>query len=334
MHEKKLTIIVPTYNRSKSLNALLQLLRDDTLNLINEIAVLVSDNASTDDTSLIIERIQQNFPNLICHRQTENIGPDKNFLFCVNKINTRWFWIIGDDDLLERGAISKIFNLLIEHEPALLYLKNKPIKSNLEKSSSKDILDIKFSVLDSRNFCSEVNVFFTYISGMIIDKTRLNSALNNNSIDRFDGTYLVQLGWTLPLLTTPGPFILIKSQWIRSQMSDSSGYNTLEVFGVNFPSIANQCLGVESNLSKIIINKTKTEYYPSLIYQNRRSNNIKKIYDDLTWLKMKSVIGYGWQYWFLLAPLHKAPLPVSNIIFFVYKVFFYLYRAARKTLQN
>ena len=54
MHEKKLTIIVPTYNRSKSLNALLQLLRDDTLNLINEIAVLVSDNASTDDTLSLI----------------------------------------------------------------------------------------------------------------------------------------------------------------------------------------------------------------------------------------------------------------------------------------
>src|SRR5215469_3678455 len=76
-----LTLAVPTYNRVIFLRQFLDSLRDQ-LRSISEVEVIVSDNASTDETPEIMKEELQRGTPLTYIRNPENIGPDANFLQC------------------------------------------------------------------------------------------------------------------------------------------------------------------------------------------------------------------------------------------------------------
>src|ERR1700761_1591163 len=103
-----LTIVVPTYNRRDNLALLLRALQPELAPLRESVAVLVSDNASTDGTQALTQEMQAQWPELVVQRHPANLGPDGNFASCVARVDTRYFWIIGDDDLPKRGVVAKL----------------------------------------------------------------------------------------------------------------------------------------------------------------------------------------------------------------------------------
>lgn len=101
----KLSLCIPTYNRSEYLSALLDsiLAQKDP-----DIEVVISDNASTDNTAEVVESYKAKFSSLVYVRQPENIGMDRNFLAIVENATGDYAWMIGDDDCLEPGAIASV----------------------------------------------------------------------------------------------------------------------------------------------------------------------------------------------------------------------------------
>lgn len=101
MHQAgRVTIAVPTRNRSQFvigavLSALAQTYRD--------VEVVVSDNASSDDTVAKLEQIKD--PRLVLVRQKENIGLVGNFNSCLENASGEFFLLLSDDDLLHPNAI-------------------------------------------------------------------------------------------------------------------------------------------------------------------------------------------------------------------------------------
>jgi len=90
-----LSICIPTYNRSKLLAELL-----DSIILQNEpgIEVVVSDDASPDDTADVVAFYTGKLPNLKYIRQDKNIGLDRNFRAVVEAASGDYVWLMGDDD--------------------------------------------------------------------------------------------------------------------------------------------------------------------------------------------------------------------------------------------
>lgn len=117
-----LSILIPTYNRGPKLIRLLRAFEADLLRcgLSDRVEVIVSDNASTDETARLISEFRSSSMNVTFIRQTENIGAEENFLFLYRKAASEHVWFFSDDDLPLPGAATKILDCLSRHAPDIL----------------------------------------------------------------------------------------------------------------------------------------------------------------------------------------------------------------------
>lgn len=114
----RLSLLIPTYNRSKDLERNLKLLESFISKLPNQedVCIIVSDNASMDDTFSIVTSIQKESSiKLEYVRQEENIGYCKNVCFLLSKATTDWVMLLGDDDYLEPWYIEECLKQIDEH---------------------------------------------------------------------------------------------------------------------------------------------------------------------------------------------------------------------------
>ena len=104
---RPLTIAIPTYNRAgkveRLLDELTRQIRQD--NLQEEIEVLVSDNASTDNTEELTARYQGTDVVVGYIRQPTNLGFDGNLLSLYRRAKTRHIWWMGSDDFPVAGMM-------------------------------------------------------------------------------------------------------------------------------------------------------------------------------------------------------------------------------------
>lgn len=105
----KLSICIPTYNRAAFLGeALDSVIRQAT----DEVEIVVSDNASTDNTAALVHEYQARFPRIRYHKNSENLGFDRNILKVVELAEGEYCWLLGSDDALAEGAIVAMLPLL------------------------------------------------------------------------------------------------------------------------------------------------------------------------------------------------------------------------------
>jgi len=115
-----LTIGIPTYNRGRSLQKMLDCLSKQILSYEKNIEVLISDNCSTDITSEVISDwvACQCSDLLVKHvRQIENIGVSRNLVSLLYESTSDYFIFLGDDDKLDSDGFSKLISLLTEKRP-------------------------------------------------------------------------------------------------------------------------------------------------------------------------------------------------------------------------
>lgn len=113
-----LSICIPTFNRSALLKQTLESIlqqNDERLHIV------VSDNASTDDTKAMVEAFQVDNPRLVYSCAVENQGPDRNYLRAVELARTDYCWLFGSDDQVAPNAVRHVFDL-IEASGANIYL--------------------------------------------------------------------------------------------------------------------------------------------------------------------------------------------------------------------
>jgi len=112
-------ICIPTYNRADKLQRLLRALAEQN---DERYRVIVIDNASTDATREVVTAAASMWPagRMITHRNRINVGGNANILRCLEKAESEWAWIIGDDDIPEPGALARVAMALAENPQAIL----------------------------------------------------------------------------------------------------------------------------------------------------------------------------------------------------------------------
>lgn len=115
-----LTIAIPTWNRSEYLKKNL----DQAILQIEQLApgkveLLVSDNASDDETENCCRTYQARYSFFTYHRQEYNKGANANFQTVLSLARGEYVWLMGDDDLLAENILEKIIHDLNEHKPAV-----------------------------------------------------------------------------------------------------------------------------------------------------------------------------------------------------------------------
>jgi len=97
------TIAIPTYNRAALVR---QALRSAITQNYEHIEVIISDNASIDDTPEVIAEFTDT--RIVALRQTSNIGLIENWNACLRVATGTYFILLSDDDLLLPTAIDAL----------------------------------------------------------------------------------------------------------------------------------------------------------------------------------------------------------------------------------
>jgi glycosyltransferase involved in cell wall biosynthesis len=136
-----LTIAVPTYNRKRWLSLTLPEIIEQAREVPpGDIEVVVSDNCSSDGTWEYLQELASKVCFLKIHRNETNIGAEANFYLLPTLASGRYLHMIGDDDLLISGALSRIRSALRD-EPDYVVINFDLYNSTLDKCARKNQLN-------------------------------------------------------------------------------------------------------------------------------------------------------------------------------------------------
>jgi glycosyltransferase involved in cell wall biosynthesis len=152
-----LSICVSTFNRAHWLQHSIPHLLESTKKYGTLIEVLVVDNASSDDSSRLLNELKSNYNfNLIIN--PINVGMLGNLAVTAKAASGEFTWILGDDDFIDPDAIESILKIIWNH-PAINMIYANYSHINFEPDEFRDYLDLrKNSVLiepDSASFYVE-----------------------------------------------------------------------------------------------------------------------------------------------------------------------------------
>jgi abequosyltransferase len=106
----KLSIAIPTYNRSEILRENLLLIFADLKRY--GIPVYISDDSTNDNTRTMVEELAKEYPHLFYVKNTPSLGHDLNCLKTLSMPSTEYVWYLNDSAIIVPEALAKILEVL------------------------------------------------------------------------------------------------------------------------------------------------------------------------------------------------------------------------------
>lgn len=105
----RLSICIGTFNRARFIGATIEnIIAQST----SDCEIVVSDNASTDNTEEVVCAYSRCSTQLRYFRQDTNKGLDSNYDHAVSLARGEYCWLMSDDDLLKPGAVARVLKAL------------------------------------------------------------------------------------------------------------------------------------------------------------------------------------------------------------------------------
>jgi abequosyltransferase len=170
-----LSICIPTFNRERFLKECLDSLENTW---ISDIEIVISDNASTDETIALVEDYERRLP-LRWQRHPTNLGSDRNFAAVVSMARGRYCWLLGSDDCVTPGALGKVIDQLRLHDPDILHfgyvqadITMHPLSKAAPTASGTPISMTTVELSKYLSTLPNVSLLFAFISSFIFRRER------------------------------------------------------------------------------------------------------------------------------------------------------------------
>jgi len=296
-----LTIAIPTYNRMKFLERLLASLAEQGP-FDSEIELIVSDNASPDETSEVVDRFKSSGLTIRYLRNESNIGPDANILQCYEVANGKYVWIFGDDDFIRPGGIATVLSHLRDDEYDLVHVATVPFTGS--PLPSIEIGTLGFAAFDRADLLARrVNVNFTFLSANIVNKERISS-VPHAPFSELIGTFLIQMGWICAALDLHRRSLWIRDRIVAGFPDNSGGYRVCQIFGSNLKRITDERIQ-SIRIRRAIQNGALQRFFPPfLLAQKAGVGNFVREDPHKT---LAPVFGDNFRYWFFDFPINRMP---------------------------
>ena len=207
--ENILTIAIPTYNGAGTLQATLD---NVVVQLQPGVDILISDNASTDETAEIVRKYQAAYPQIHYRCNEQNLGADRNFDLAIRQASGKFVWLFSDDDLMEPGAIKCVLDVLKRyHDLGTIFVNYAvylPDNKCLDPRASAIEEDQYFR--DGEMFLCAVTIGPIFCSSNIVRRSLWGSA----DIARFMGSNWVHYGVITSLIRNT-PAYCIANPYVR-----------------------------------------------------------------------------------------------------------------------
>ena len=309
-----LTIAIPTFNRSGDLGTLLRVLLPQ-LDGSALIELLVSDNASTDDTEVLVRGFIAQGAPIRYLRQAENIGSDRNFVECFEQSQGTFFWLCGDDDVICPGALTKLLPHLDPHGTDLVYVASYSFTQDYAAERVEDPLGRRFQTFeDAREFARVVNIMFTFISGLVVNRDRMVELFGPKTANLLTPN-LVQLNWSLPLLLKHRRSVVLWDRALAGRVGNAGGYDIGKVFGAGLRESLARLLPERKDLQEAILNPTLRRWLPSVLYGMRQAKNAR-IGLATAQADFAQAYGSNPRFWMFAYPVMRLPLAAARLWLF------------------
>lgn len=240
------SICIPTYNRSIYLEKTLAAITCQKPFLDKRVEVVVSDNASTDDTFALMSKLEKEYEQLHYHRNEENIR-DENFPLVLSLAKGRLRCLCNDTLVYKAGHLEDLCQLVtrFSEEKPVLFFANGNLKK-LEKGEKQHA--------DMDSAMQDISYWLTWLGGFSIwaeDCEEIEKDTRNCEL------LLWQVGKTLALMKAKQRIIVSNKPFGRIQPIPNKdlSYGIYKVFYENFfallmPYVKENMLGL-TTLGKI-----------------------------------------------------------------------------------
>ncbi|MDO4935182.1 MAG: glycosyltransferase family 2 protein [Phascolarctobacterium sp.] len=314
---KLLSICIPTYNRAKFLQENLKYLLPQVQENDDAVELIISNNASTDETVQIIEQYKSQGYNFKYLVNETNLGPDKNFYSCVMHAQGKYIWLLGDDDYIIPGGIFALLNLLQNSDYGAIYVQsgNRADKNPFSIGQEEKLNHYVYN--DSNVYLQRVSYYITFMSGNIFNRCVLDSDIDFTKYF-YSQFFQVPLYVNSALMHTQN--VYINTPLIYSAGNQNGGYTVFKVFGQNLFNILEKFISKGLNLKTInyIKHDISRNFFPYYIMLGRSCNNtfVAEKPQEVLQDKFGDLPEYKW----LLVPMATWPLPLAKIYWFGFRV--------------
>lgn len=192
-----LSICIPTYNRGHTLEQLLKSIALEIEKNKNAmIEIIISDNASTDNTQTIVHEYKAMGLPIKYLKLEKNNGFGININNAVANATGCYCWLMGSDDLVIENTISNIINIQEKYSPDVIIgnaLTNQKERVFLSTSNALHHINSIDSLSGFIDECTEISALFAFISSIIIKKSFWNSVNLKENIIAHPYTHQIRL---------------------------------------------------------------------------------------------------------------------------------------------
>lgn len=167
-----LGICIPTFNRKTFLKESLEAICKEIGSA--NVPIFVCDNHSEDGTLEMLAWYKtERFPKLYYRQNPSNLGFDRNLINCVAMADTRYVWLLSDDDLIEKNAIKDIIAALAA-DPGVLLVNsgtyNVTFTTQVEESHAPLNQDKLYHVGQHRELLRDLGHYATFQGAIVIKR--------------------------------------------------------------------------------------------------------------------------------------------------------------------
>lgn len=191
-----LSICIPTWNRWYSLQHTLKSIIDQEEFKSWDVEVVISDNASTDETEEKVKNLCKMYKNVVYYRNMKNLWFWPNIINALNLWNGKYLWLLWSDDRICDSSIKSLIKCTNENPSLILwnFLTNQydDISSwwDLILNKYKNVADFLNNELWQEflkdkhiNYFDVYEGYLSFMSIYCFSKKFFNEVIKNSDID-------------------------------------------------------------------------------------------------------------------------------------------------------
>ncbi len=226
-NEILLSICIPTYNRCKILASVLEQYVSNA-EFDESVEIVISDNASTDDTQQVCQEFARSCPNIRYYRNEENIR-DLNFERVISLASGQYIKLINDWLYFDEASLRKVKERVREHleDRTPLFFSNNWLFTSYQTQDVIACEGLNGYVSAVSTYVTSNNVFGVWREQwpLIQDRGRYRSYM------------LLQEDWTYQLVSKMGKCIVYNDEVFTVAsvpLGSRGGYNWFKVHLDNY----------------------------------------------------------------------------------------------------
>lgn len=313
-HIPIISIVIPTYNRASRLKDMLTRLSAHTEIIEDWVEVVVSDNASTDNTPDVVTAFSERTGKAVRFgRNASNVGIDGN-IHAVSRLATgRYLLLMSDDDLLLPGALSRLRELVRTTPDLLFCFVNGGSFQGIYDPSAKLPTVVPLSqplvTRDPNELLKTIGVWSTFMSSFFVERKAWQSVPTPETYIGSD-IYLTHILFRL-LVAERGRTCVVTSEQLLAARGEYFGsFRIFHAFGYSLMSLLIRdapALGLDPRAMRCIKLGVIRRALPPMVLMIRRGGAKRRA---LNLHELQSLLRFTWWEplaWVFLFPVALLP---------------------------